>query len=139
MLADCLELLIIKDTVFVLVNQGKHTPEAVFGLGLTNAGPADIDELVKCNGFGLLLQSIDQVENEGRPSMGSELLENSTDFNGINSAAMVLVEHFKGVLELLIVLRVEAVLPLSGSTFVASSWLGNVRSFCSAHWIRSNQ
>ena len=47
MLADCLELLIIKDTVFVLVNQGKHTPEAVFGLGLTNAGPADIDELVK--------------------------------------------------------------------------------------------
>ena len=47
MLADCLELLIIKDTVFVLVNHGKHTPEAVFGLGLTDAGPADIDELVK--------------------------------------------------------------------------------------------
>ena len=58
--------------------------------------------------------------------MGSEFLENSTDFNGINSAAMVLVEHLKGVLELLVVLRVEAVLPLSGSTFVASSWLGNV-------------
>lgn len=139
MLADCLELLVIKDTVFVLVNQSKHTPEAVFGLGLTDAGPADIDELIKCNGFGLFLQSIDQVENEGRPSMSSELLENSTDFNRINSATLVLVEHFKGVLELLVVLRVEAVLPLSGSTFVASSWLGNVRSFCSAHWIRSNQ
>ena len=139
MLADCLELLVIKDTVFVLVNQSKHTPEAVFGLGLTDAGPADIDELIKCNGFGLFLQSIDQVENEGRPSMSSELLENSTDFNRINSATLVLVEHFKGVLELLVVLRVEAVLPLSGSTFVASSWLGNVQSFCSAHWIRSNQ
>jgi hypothetical protein len=114
LLGDGLELLEVNCSVLVLVVEGKDSLKAVSGLGLTDLGGDSIEELFEVDGLVLILKSVDKVEDEGVSLVEAEFLEDLVNLHGVDGSATVLIEHLKGVLEFVVVLSGETVLPGSG-------------------------
>jgi hypothetical protein len=54
---------------------------------------------------------VDEGEDEGVTLVQTELVQDLVDFGGVDGAAAVLVEDLEGLLQVLVVLGSEAVLP----------------------------
>lgn len=132
-LSNSLELIKFDDSVFVLVVKTENSLETLLGLSLTNLGADNIEELLEVDGVVGVSQGVDKRQNEGVSLIEAELLQNLVDFCGVNCSASVLVEDLEGVLEILIVLREESVLP--GGRSGGLGGLGLLRLGSSAHKI----
>lgn len=114
LLSNCLELLEVNHSVLVLVEQSVDSLQAVSSSGLSDAGGNTINELVEVNGSVFVSKTVDKGQNEGVSAVEAEFLKDLVDFLGVNGATSILIKDFEGLLELVPVLSVEAVLPLSG-------------------------
>jgi hypothetical protein len=114
LLGNSLELLEVNHSVLVLVEKGEDSLEAILGLGLTNSGGNDVDELILTDGFVLILETGDEVQNEWVSLVKAQLLKNFVDLNWINGSTAILIEDLEGVDELIVVLSSETVLPSGG-------------------------
>ena len=99
----CLELLEIDEPVLVLVEKAEHGPQAVLGLGFTNARADDVQEFLEGDGVVGISEPMNQRQNERISLVEAQFFKNLVDFNGVDSAAAVLVENFEGVLELFVI------------------------------------
>ena len=111
LLGDGLELLEVDDSVLVLVVEGEDPLDAVLGLGLAHPRGDDVDELILADGLVLVLESVDEVQDEGVSLVQAQLLQNLVDLHWVDGPASVLVEHLERVHQLVVVLGCEAVLP----------------------------
>jgi len=111
---NLLELLEVNDSVLVLVEEFEDSLNAVLGLDLSDLTGSNVDKLFKTDGLALFFETVDDPEDVGASSVDSQLLQHLIDFGGINGATSVLIKHLEGVLEFVIVLRSETVLPLGG-------------------------
>lgn len=113
-LGNCLEFLKVNDAVLVLVKNGEHSLKAVLGFNLADLGAHEVDEFVEADGFSFVSEAVDELQDEGVSAVDSQLLEDLGDFNGINGSTAVLVKHFEGLLEFVVVLGGKSVSPVGG-------------------------
>jgi hypothetical protein len=97
LLGNYLELLEVNCPVLILVEKGEDSSDAVLGLGLSNSGSDDVNELIQSDRFVLILEAEDQVEDEGVSLVQAELFKNFVDLNGINSSTVILVKDLESV------------------------------------------
>jgi hypothetical protein len=111
LLGDGSELLEVDHAILVFVEDTEDFLEAVLGLGLSDFRANDVQELRELNWLVLVPERMDQRKDERVSLVKSQLIENLVDLSGINTAATVLVEDVKGLLQLVIIFSGEAVLP----------------------------
>jgi hypothetical protein len=111
LLGDGSELLEVDHAILVFVEDTEDFLEAVLGLGLSDFRANDVQKLRELNWLVLVPERMDQRKDERVSLVKSQLIENLVDLSGINTAATVLVEDVKRLLQLVIIFSSEAVLP----------------------------
>lgn len=132
-LGNGLELFEFDNSIFILVVHSEHSLKTLLGLGLTNSRADDVEELFEGDGVVGISQGVDKGQNEGVSLIEAELLQNLVDFSRINGATSVLIEDFEGLLEILVVLTEESLLP--GGRRGNLGGLGGLSLGCSTHKI----
>ncbi len=117
LLGNILELLEVNHSVIILVVESEHSLQTVPGLSLTHSGSNGIKELIKVDGFVLLPNANDEAQDEGVSLVEAELFKDLVDLCGVDGSTAVLIKDVERLLELFVVLSMEAVFPGSGGGF----------------------
>lgn len=130
---NVLELVEVQHTVLIGVVDGEHSLASVLGLDLTNSAAHDVQVLLEGQGFVLVPQGVDQVQDELVSALSSEVLKSLGDFSGVNGAGIVVVKDVEGVKKVIVVFLADSVFPCGrlggggGSLCLGSAHLDRIK------------